>query len=346
MMKPKRQLSRSAFLKRIKDTVKQYDMLHKGDRVLAAVSGGADSVCLLKTLVDIRRQLGIEVIVGNLDHGLRGVESKRDSDFVKDLSGKLTLKCVHKKVNLRSTREKGRSQEEQARWQRYAFLVRAAAANDCNVIATGHTMDDQAETVLMRIICGASSAGIAGIPPIRYEKGMKIIRPLIRVPRQDILAYLKGEGLEYVVDSSNLDTKFLRNSVRREVLPFLEKYNPRLKRSLVNLSDSLREDLSFINAEKEKKVKKITNKKAGTVAVKIKDIILQSKAIRREIFKELFIKAGGNVKKLTYRHWMDMDYFLKAAEKNKSLDFPGSVRVTRRKDEVVFAKRTGGSVKR
>ncbi|MFH1552568.1 MAG: tRNA lysidine(34) synthetase TilS [Candidatus Omnitrophota bacterium] len=339
-MTGKRALSRSAFLKRVKDTVKRYDMLHKGDRVLAAVSGGADSVCLLKALLDMRKGLGIEVIAANMDHGIRGKESEADSDFVKSLSEKFKLKYVHKKVNLASGRGKGGSFEEQAREKRYAFFRKAAMENKCNVIATGHTMDDQAETILMRVIYGSSLAGITGIPPFRTEGALRIVRPLIRVERRDILDFLDKDGLEYTEDSTNLDVKYLRNKVRHEVLPFLEKYNPRLRRSLVNLSDTLREDLLFISTEKEKIIKKHAPGGGSAVCgIKIKDIILQPKTLRKEIFKVLFKRAGGNVKKLTYRHWMDMDYFLRAAEKNKSLDFPGNIRVTKRRDEVVFARR-------
>jgi len=336
----RRALSRSAFLKRVRDTVKQYDMLHRGDRVLLAVSGGADSVCLLKALLDMRRQLGIDIVVGNVDHGLRGKESERDSAFVKRLSGKFGLGCVHKKINVRSGGKKGASIEERARDERYAFFKEAAGANDCGVIATGHTMDDQAETVMMKVIYGSSLAGITGIPPVRIEGDQRIIRPLIRVERREILAFLEKEGLGYVEDSTNRDVKFARNSIRHEILPFLEKYNPRLKRSLVNLSDTLREDFFFLGPEKEKAVRKYAGGEGSPpVGIKISDMILQPKALRKEIFKELFRRAGGNVKKLTYRHWMDMDYFLRAAKKNKSLDFPGDIRVTRTVDGIVFRKR-------
>ncbi len=333
-----RELSRSAFLKRVRDTVRHYDMLRKGDRVMAAVSGGADSVCLLRSLLDIRRELGIEVIVANLDHGLRGAESEKDSEFVKRLSEDIGLECVHKKVSLGSGGKRGSSVEERAREKRYAFLIESAAAKGCGAIATGHTMDDQAETVLLRFIHGSSLAGITGIPPVRHEGDLRIIRPLIRVERRDILSFLKKEGLEHVEDSSNLDMRFSRNRVRHEILPFLEKYNPRLKRSLVNLSDTLREDHLFIRTEKEKALSKHAGGEIGPVAIKIKDMILQPRALRKEIFKELFRRAGGNVKALTYRHWMDMDYFLRAGNKGAALDFPGGIRVTRTRGEVVFGR--------
>ena len=331
----KKAVTRSTFLKRVKDAIKHYDMLHEGDKVLVAVSGGADSVCLLEALVALRKALGIGIVVANMDHCLRGTESEKDSSFVRGLCRKLDLPFVHKKVNVKAAGKKGASTEEKAREKRYAFLKEAARKSGCGVIATGHTMDDQAETVLMRVVYGASPSGLAGIPAVRDEGGFTLIRPLIRTSREEIVGFLKKTGAKFVEDSSNKDVRFLRNKLRIEVMPLLEKCNPKLKRSLVNLSDAVREDLAFLEAEQGK----ITGKYASRTKVAIKDMILQPKALRKQVFKELFKRAGGNVKKLTYRHWMDMDNFLRAAEKGKSLDFPGDIRVTKVRDELVFGKR-------
>ncbi|MFH1665421.1 MAG: tRNA lysidine(34) synthetase TilS [Candidatus Omnitrophota bacterium] len=331
-----KRLSCSAFLKRVRDTVKQYDMLDDGDRVLAAVSGGADSVCLLKALLDIRRSVKIDVIVGNMDHCLRGAESARDSSFVKELCGKLGVGLVYKKIDVRPPGKKGASLEERAREKRYAFFRESALREGCNVIATGHTMDDQAETVLMRIIYGSSLSGITGIPPVREDGEVRIIRPLIRVERREILDFLEGSGLGYVEDSTNRDVRLKRNSIRREILPFLEKYNPRIKRSLVNISDTLREDLIFLKGEMSKNTGKYADVPSETPGIKVKDIILQQKTVRKEIFKELFRKAGGDIKGLTYRHWMDLDCFLRTAEKNSSLDLPGGIKAVKDNGRLTF----------
>lgn len=324
------------FLKKVSDTIKQYDMVHKGDRVLVAVSGGADSVCLLIALAELKKEKGIQIVAANMDHCLRGKESESDSAFVKELASHLGVECIHKKVNVASSGKKGTSTEEKARQKRYEFFAESAKAGECGVIATGHTLDDQAETVVMRFISGSSLAGITGIPPVREEKGLKVIRPLIRIQRKEIIAFLKEMDASYVEDSSNADMKFLRNRIRKEVLPFLEGFNPRIKRAMANLSDTLREDLEFIEFERKKA--DIPECDAG-VRVKVKDLILQPVALRKQVFKELFTRAGGNVKKLTYRHWMDMDGFLRSAEKSSSLDLPGEVRVTKKGDSLMFAKR-------
>jgi tRNA(Ile)-lysidine synthase len=334
-----KKLSRSTFLKRIKDTIKHYDMLRPGDRVLVAVSGGSDSVGLLKAFSDLRKSLKIEVVVGNLDHGIRGKESVKDSDFVKHLSGELGLVFAYKKIKLAAASKGKKSLEELAREKRYAFFKEAAKKNKCSVIATGHTLDDQAETVLMRIITGSSPAGVAGIPPVRQDGDFKFIRPLIRTQKKDIQYYLKASGQEHVEDRTNLDVRIKRNRVRLEVLPQLEKVNPRIKRSLANLADAFREDFLLPIKEEEKASRRNIKEGKDFIVIKIADLVLQPKMLRKAIFKESIKRAGGNIKKLTYRHWMDMDYLLRAGEKGKSLDFPGGIKATKRDREIMFEKR-------
>jgi len=329
-------MNEATFLKQIRDTIRHYDMLRRGDRVLAAVSGGADSVCMLMALLKLKKELGIEVLAGNMDHGLRGEESEADSCFVKELAAGLGIEFLHKKTDARKGGKKGASLEERAREKRYAFLTKAAAENGCGVIATGHTMDDQAETVLMKVVYGSSISGITGIPPVRDEEGVRIIRPLIRTERAGGRAFLEKNGVAYVEDSSNNDMRFLRNRIRGELLPFLEGYNPKIKRALVNLSDTLREDMPFLEGARRKAVRKHAAGRGDGICIEIKDMVLQPRALRKEIFKELFRRAGGNVKKLSYRHWMEMDYLLRAAEKGKSLDLPGDVRVTRERNRLIF----------
>ncbi|MGB2630861.1 MAG: tRNA lysidine(34) synthetase TilS [Candidatus Omnitrophota bacterium] len=335
----KKQLSNSVFLKWVKDTIKHYDMLHEGDRVLVAVSGGPDSVGLLGALYEMRKNLGIEIIVGNLDHGIRGKESRRDSELVELLSKKLGLLFVHGRINLRSRAGGKKSLEEKAREERYSFLLRSARKNKCNVIATAHTLDDQAETVLMRVITGSSAAGLAGIPPVRNEEAVRIIRPFVRISKKDILAYIEKAGMKYAHDRTNLDVKIRRNWIRLEVIPFLEKVNPRVKRSLVNLADAVREDLMVSKREEADAFSRHMKEKKSAVSINLADIMLQPRAVRKAMFKESVRRAGGNIKKLTYRHWMDMDLLLRAGKKGKALDLPGKIQVTRTNHEIVFSKR-------
>lgn len=321
---------------RILKTIRNYDMLKPGDRVLAAVSGGPDSIFLLHALNHLKTKLKLaKLSVCNLDHGLRGKQSREDSLFVKKVSRSLGLEFIHKKVNLTRRGHKKLSTEELAREERYKFFKAAAGRAGANVVATGHTLDDQAETILMRLIKGSSLKGIVGVFPVREDSGLKIIRPLLELEKEEIVKYLREKGIDYRIDHTNLEPIYFRNIVRRDIVPFLEKYNPRLKRSLFNLAEHLREDLEFIREAKAAVQKEIMTG-GRRVAIKLKDIVVQPKALQKEILRDMLEKAGGEVKKLSFRHWKELEYFIKYKRNGDSIDLPGGIRVTRKESMLVF----------
>jgi tRNA(Ile)-lysidine synthase len=335
-MKRKVKKETSFILKKVKDTVSHYGMLEGGERVLVAVSGGADSISLFHALSALRSDLGIDLVIANLDHGVRGGESAAESLFVKSLAEDLNVKCISEKLVSMKLVSKKMSLEEKLRKKRYEFLVKAARETGCNVIATGHNMDDQAETLLMRMIKGSSAEGLGGIPPVRYEGNIKLIRPLIRTLRKEIIMFLSEIGGKYVKDSSNDDTRFLRNRVRRDILPILEEINPAIKPTLANIADSVREEIIFSRSLRKEKVSELLVSRGRFHCVELKQYLSQPSAVRREIFKELFVSSGGNVKKLSYRHWMLMDAFAKTQSKGRSLDLPGNVNVVKSKGKLTF----------
>ena len=324
-------------IERALKTLRNYDMLQRGDVILAAVSGGPDSIFLVHLLTRLKTKAGIkEIVVCNLDHGLRGRESRDDSLFVKKYSAKLGLKFIHRKANLKGLKSGGLSTEELAREARYRFFREAASRTGANVIATGHTLDDQAETVLMRFIKGASLKGIVGISPLRQAGAFKIIRPLIELEKNEIRQYLDESKIPYRIDSTNIEPIYFRNVIRSEVMPFLEKYNPRLKRALFNLAEHLRGDFEFISREKERIQKGIVRQQGSSVEIRLKDIVIQPRAIQKEILRESLEKAGGEVKKLSFRHWKEMEALIKYGRKGNSVDLPGGVRVSRTESLIYF----------
>lgn len=321
----------------VRQTIKRHRMFKDGDRVVVAVSGGPDSVFLLHALNYLKREFGITLCIANLDHGIRGLESARDSIFVKRLAKKYGIPLFFKRIVFKKT--KGLSLEETARIKRYGFFKSAALRKRAGKVATAHTADDMAETILMRIIKGASVKGIAGIPPKRPEgtSGMEFVRPLIELEKKDILDFLHRHGVKYRVDSTNSDTNILRNAVRNEVLPYLEKFNLRVRRALVNLGESAREDAEFIKAAKDRAAAMHQGKR-GEVSLFLKDIAVQPKAIQKEITRDAFIKTGSDVKKFNFRHWKDIHFLITAKPSGKSLDLPGRVRLTKTKDRLTFIK--------
>lgn len=312
-------------------------MLQPGDRVLAAVSGGPDSVFLLYALNRLKDKLKMDgLFVSNMDHGLRGRASKEDSLFVRKLSRQFGLEYVHKKVDLKKIKPKGLSTEEAARDQRYRFFKEAAHKFGANVVATGHTLDDQAETVLMRLIKGASLKGIVGISPLREGDGLKIVRPLLELEKGAIKKFLDEEKIPHRIDRTNLEPIYFRNVIRKEAIPFLERYNPRLKRALFNLAEHLREDLDFIRDQRSRVGNKISKVREGRVAIKLKDLVVQPKALQKEILRDMLENSGGNVKKLGFRHWKELENFIRYKRKGNFIDLPGGVRVERTAREIIF----------
>jgi tRNA(Ile)-lysidine synthase len=200
------------FIETVAATIRRHAMLAGGERVLVAVSGGADSVALLHALRTLAPSLRLALSVLHVDHQLRG-ESARDADFVRALCARLGVACDVARVTV----ARGSSLEAQARAARHAALAACADRVGASRIAVGHTCDDQAETVLMRFLQGAGPRGLAGIAPVRG----RIVRPLLALGRREIVAELEAGGLTWIEDPSNRDLKFFRNRVRHEVLPLL-----------------------------------------------------------------------------------------------------------------------------
>lgn len=251
----KREISVAADVRRsveraITQAVADHGLWSPGARLVVAISGGADSLCLLGALLalrDRRHPLAPgEMIVAHLDHGLRGDEGHEDSRFVERLSDELGVPCVTEVVDpSEHERRSGLSLEDWARRARYAFLRRVMAEHHAERIVTGHTRDDQAETILLHWLRGSGLAGLRGMAPLREG----IARPLLAVTHRQSLAYCAARGWQPREDSSNRDPRFLRNRIRHELLPLLESYNPNMRELLVRNGELLADDEAWLEAQ-------------------------------------------------------------------------------------------------
>jgi tRNA(Ile)-lysidine synthase len=226
----------------LRATVARHRLLAPGDHVVVAVSGGPDSVALLHALTGLRDDYGLALTVGHVHHGLRP-DADRDAAFVSDLAARLGWPAVVERVAVAG--RAGRSPETAARAARYAALDRIARRAGAARIAVAHTADDQAETVLMRLLQGAGPRGLAGIPARRG----RLVRPLLEVDRATVLDYLAAAGLDWVEDETNRELKMLRNRIRHETLPLLAAHGwPRIGDALRRTAAASREAVEALDA--------------------------------------------------------------------------------------------------
>ena len=258
-------------------------MLPAGCRVLCAVSGGADSMCLLHKL----HSAGVSVTAAHFNHRIRGEEADRDEAFVKAWCAEHDIPCVCGSADVpQYAREKGIGTEEAARELRYEFLYTAAKDNNCTCIATAHNANDNAETVLLNLIRGSGARGLCGIPPVR-EGDVKIVRPILGMSRAEIEEYDRVNGVSYVTDSTNDSDDYTRNLVRHKLLPVMAEINPRLCETVLRTSESLREDEEYLSGAAEKFIAEHYRNKSIDIA-RLKEL---PKPIALRVFRSLCGRA-------------------------------------------------------
>lgn len=296
--------------RKVLDTIVRHKLLAEGDRVLVGVSGGPDSVALLSVLVKLRKRLGIEVCVGHVNHGLRGAESDGDERFVIELAKRHKLRHRRRRVDVAARRgAKGGSLEEVARDVRYAFFRKAAKELGANVIATGHTADDNAETLLMNLLRGTGLKGLAGIPISRVEGELRLVRPLLEASRTEIVAYLADKGIAYRTDSTNADTSLTRNRVRAELLPQLaEQYNPAVAGLLSSTAEQVRDVVELVRSQVDRAVERFAQAVDGGVALPLRALRQMPRAVRTELLRRLVAERFGRT--LGAEHVRGLDRFL------------------------------------
>ena len=320
-------------VRKVQETISRYGMLDPGDLCIVGVSGGPDSVCLLHILHELSEALEIRLVVAHLDHGLREKEDEAETRFVRRLASSMGLAFETEKASL--LREGVTSSvEERARNARYAFFGRLKDKLGAQKIAVGHNLNDQAETVLMRLLRGSGPSGLTGIPAIRENT---IIRPLIELKREEIESYLQARDLSYVTDSSNLETDYLRNRIRLELLPQLLEYQPRLIEHLGQLSRIMGNENNYLEAQAEEWVEREGEQNsAGDILIPAPRFIELPEPIRNRVTRHLLRKMRDDLRSIDHGHIESVYELAKSMKPQGRLNLPNGLTVKRIYDKLAF----------
>jgi len=319
------------FLDKVKSTIKRYSMLQKHDKLLVGVSGGPDSVTLLNVLCELKKEYSLNIVIAHLDHKFRGEESAADRRFCEDLAGKYNLDIAWEEVDVpKIAKETGSSPEEAARAERYNFFKRVAKERSANIIAVGHTMDDQAETVLMRVLRGAGMKGLGGISPVKDIQGYKIIRPLIEASRKEVENFVAENNLEFRKDSSNEKNIFTRNKIRLELIPLLERdFNPNIKEVLANMAENLQAEEEFFAKYGKRKFKGMSKIRQGEIFIDLKKFKRQPDAVQKRILRAALEELKGDLRRVTYQHWKEIEELINNRPVNSIVDLPAGITIAK-----------------
>ena len=282
-----------------------------GERVCCAVSGGADSVSLLLAMSEAnarRESLGVVLSAAHVHHGLRGEEADGDEAFVRSLCERLGVPLTVFRVDTAARRAShGEGLEEAARELRYAALRGLLEDGTVDVVATGHTLDDQAETVVMKLLRGAWTEGLSGVAPVVEQGRGRVVRPILRVRRVEIEEFLRARGQEWREDATNRDVSLTRNRVRHELMPVLRGFNPGVDCLLAGMADVARDEEAFWKGEVERVVRQVllpgkpvrgggraasTGAGEGACALEIERLKAMPTALRRRVIRAAVRSLG------------------------------------------------------
>ncbi|MGH9715006.1 MAG: tRNA lysidine(34) synthetase TilS [Candidatus Acidiferrales bacterium] len=334
-------------------------MITPGDRAGVAVSGGADSVALLRILEELREDLGITLLVVHFDHQLRGAESKADARFVADLARRSGLDFIVDREDVAASAAlHGWNLEDAARRLRYGFFQRVIEQGHATRIAVAHTADDQAETVLAHLFRGTGFTGLAGIYPCVGST----VRPILETRRHELRAFLSARGESWCEDATNQDTRHMRARIRQQLLPVLERdFSPAIVNHLGELSRFAREEESFWTVLVEDRFLALAKKSGDAWAISIHDLLEPLGSLGRPIVPDSFAALGSTsapLRSLTERlirrlyevvrgdrrdlaacHVEQVIYLATESSSGKGVELPGGIVAEREFDEIIFARR-------
>lgn len=308
-------------LDKVKKTIEQYKLIEKGDKVIVAISGGPDSVCMLHLLWELREEYEIELFGAHLNHNFRGIEAQMDAQYVSNLCEKLNVICFIKSVDVpQYSEDHGLSPEEAGRILRYEFFEEVAQRVGATRVAVAHNENDQAETVLMRLLRGTGLQGLTAI----HIKRENIIRPLLNIDRKSIEEYCENHNLSPRIDKTNLESIYYRNKIRLELIPYLEEnYNPNIIGNLVKTAEVLKDDFDFIE-EKAKETYNylVSSRGEHKLELPIEDFQTLHNALQARVIRLAAEQLLGRQEILEYKHVHQVLELIERGQTGKKIDLP------------------------
>ena len=314
----------------------------RGSALVVGLSGGADSVALTDALAALRRRRGLRLVAAHLDHGLRP-GSADDAEFCAALCRRLDVpfRRGEADVRARAARERG-GLEQAARRERYSFLRRVRDDEKATAIAVAHTRDDQAETLLLRLLRGAGATGLAGMRPRNGD----LLRPLLAVSREEVLAHLRERGLGWREDPSNADPAHRRNRVRHELLPYLEeRFNPAIRAALARTAGLLADEAAHVRQEADEHLAIAARQEGDALVLARAPLAAAPPAVARAVLRQALLRTGGLAQVGALHVERVLELARAKAPSGRRLPLPGGREALFTRDEVRLEKRARPAAK-
>ena len=323
---------------KVLSTINKHELIQKGDKIVVGLSGGPDSVCLLHILSRLKEELDLEIYAAHLNHQIRGIEAQKDAFYISKLCEEMGITFFIKSINVPEYCEKnGVSIEEGARKLRYEMFYEIKNNTRANKIAIGHNLNDQAETILMRMMRGT---GLQGLKGIEYIRDGVIIRPILDIERNDIEEYCKQNKLNPRIDKTNLESIYTRNKIRLELIPYMkDNFNSNIIESIVRMGNSLRSDNDYIESEALIKFKEVSNIKSDSVELNLNPYINLHNSMKVRILRNSIKHILGDTNFIDQRHIDDIIELEDESKIDKVINLPRGIYVYRKKNSIILTNK-------
>ncbi|SHH47716.1 tRNA lysidine(34) synthetase TilS [Tepidibacter thalassicus] len=323
-------------INKVRDTIKRHNLLNDGDKVILGLSGGPDSVCLLHILNYLKDEFNIKIYAAHLNHKIRGIEAQKDAMYAAKICDIMGIICFIRAIDVpKYCEENNLSLEEGARILRYNMFFEIKEKINADKIAIAHNINDQAETVLMRMMRGT---GLQGLKGIEYKRDDGIIRPLLDVSREEIEKYCEENNLNPRIDHTNLEDIYVRNKIRLKLIPYMsENFNPNLKESIARMANLLREDSDYIEEQANSAFEQVCEKKSqNIISLDIDKFLKFHKAIKNRIIRKSIDFILGDIKGIEQKHIEDVISLFFESKTDTRIDLPRGIRVYKKNRNIIF----------